>query len=44
MSDKYELVKKYYRSKLWTKEQVHNAVLKGWITESEYYDIVGIAQ
>ena len=41
MGDKYELVKKYYRSKLWNENQVRNAVLKGWITETEYYEITG---
>lgn len=43
MSKKYELVKKYYDSGFWTTEMVHNAVVKGWITEEEYNEIVGDA-
>ncbi len=41
MSKKFEIVKKYYDSGFWTKEMVHNAVTKGWITEEEYHLIVG---
>lgn len=40
MSKKFEIVKKYYDSGFWTKSMVHNAVLKGWITEKEYKKIV----
>lgn len=41
MSKKFNLVKKYYDEGFWTKEMVHNAVIKGWITEEEYYEIAG---
>lgn len=34
---KYEKVKYYYDHKLWSKKQVRNAVIKGWITESDYW-------
>jgi hypothetical protein len=40
-SKKYKLVKKYYDEGYWTKEMVYNAVVKGWITEQEYHEIVG---
>jgi hypothetical protein len=35
MSKKFELVKRYYDRKLWTKEQVEAAVKYGWITDTE---------
>nr|DAF27249.1 MAG TPA: hypothetical protein [Caudoviricetes sp.] len=41
MSRKFEKVKYYYEKRLWTKEQVANAVKKGWITADEYRDITG---
>ena len=41
MSKKYQKVKEYYDKGFWTKQQVHNAVVKGWITEEEYEEIVG---
>lgn len=41
MSRKFEKVKYYYKKRLWTKEQVANAVKKGWITADEYRDITG---
>lgn len=41
MSDKYEIVKTYYRNKLWTEKQVRNAVTKKWITEDEFFEITG---
>jgi len=40
MSKNFEKVKRYYDEGKWTKEQVWNAVGK-WITEEEYYLIVG---
>lgn len=43
MSRKFEKVKYYYEKRLWTKEQVANAVKKNWITEAEYEEIVGIS-
>ena len=39
-SPKYEKVKKYYDDGLWNKTKVKNAVVKGWITEAEYAEIV----
>lgn len=41
MSKKYLKVKEYYDKGYWTKKQVHDAVIKGWITEEEYEEIVG---
>lgn len=41
MSAKFETVKKYYKNKLWTEDQVRNAVVKGWITEEEFEEITG---
>lgn len=41
MSPKYNKVKTYYDKGLWNKEMVRNAVVKQWITESEYEEIVG---
>lgn len=41
MSRKFEKVRNYYEKNLWTKEQVANAVKKGWITADEYRDITG---
>lgn len=43
MSRKFEKVKCYYDKRLWTKEQVANAVKKNWITQEEYEEIVGIS-
>lgn len=42
MSRKFEKVKGYYEKNLWTKEQVANAVKKGWITGEEFFEITGI--
>ncbi len=41
MSPKFEKVKYYYDSGLWTVEQVGNAVVKGWITQEEFKIITG---
>lgn len=41
MSDKFEKVKTYYKRKLWTIDQVRNAVDKGWITSNEFTEITG---
>ena len=38
---KFDKVKDYYDSGLWDIVRVGNAVKKGWITESEYKEIVG---
>jgi uncharacterized XkdX family phage protein len=40
-SPKFDKVKKYYDNGLWSKTKVHNAVVKNWITEEEYEEIVG---
>ena len=40
-SKNFEKVKSYYDSGRWTKEMVYNAVIKGWITEEEYAEIIG---
>lgn len=40
-SPKFEKVKKYYDSSLWTRDMVRNAVIKGWITVAEFEEIVG---
>lgn len=41
MSKKFLKVKKYYDEGLWSKRQVHDAVVKGWITAEEYEIITG---
>lgn len=41
MSPKFEKVKSYYDSGLWSKTRVRNAVVKGWITPEEYLLITG---
>ena len=41
MSSKYEKVLKYYRTGVWHIAQVRNAVVKGWITEEEFFMITG---
>lgn len=40
-SPKFELVKGYYDSGLWSKKAVRNAVVKGRITAAEYEEITG---
>lgn len=40
-SPKYDKVKGYYDGGLWNKSQVRNAVLKNWITRSEFTEITG---
>ena len=41
MSKMYEKIKEYYNTGLWSKERVRNMVIKGVITEEEFYDITG---
>lgn len=41
-SKNYEKIKMFYDKGLWSKEQVHQAVEKGLITEEEYIEIVGV--
>lgn len=40
-SPKYIKVKNYYDKGLWNQEMVYNAVVKGWITPEEYFEIIG---
>lgn len=40
-SEKFELVKRYYKTGLWTEQQTRNAVDKGWITAEEFEEITG---
>ena len=39
-SKNYFKVKDYFDKGYWTEEMVKNSVLKNWITESEYREIV----
>ena len=41
MSKMYEKIKEYYDSGLWSEERVRNMVVKGVITEEEFYEITG---
>ena len=41
MSKMYEKIKEYYNAGLWSEERVRNMVVKGVITEEEFYDITG---
>lgn len=41
MSKKFAKVKRYYDEGLWSKRQVHDAVVKGWIIAKEYEIITG---
>lgn len=38
---KYDKVKGYYEAGLWDVKRVKNAVLKKWITETEFTEITG---
>lgn len=40
MSAKYTKVKDYYDKGLWNAQMVRNAVIKGWITQSECDEIL----
>ena len=40
-SKKFDLVKSYYDSGLWSIKKVRNAVVKGWITAEEFTEITG---
>lgn len=47
-SNKFETVKKFYNTfvngeRMWNETRVKNAVVKGWISESEYEEITGDA-
>lgn len=39
-SEKFEKVKFYYETGRWNEKKVHDAVIKGWITNEEYVEIV----
>jgi len=41
MSKYYNLVKKNYDNGFWSVDKVRDAVVKGWITLEEFYDITG---
>ena len=41
MSKMYDKIKSYYDSGLWSEVRVRNMVIKGYITEEEYKDIIG---
>lgn len=41
MSRKFEIVRSYYINGLWSEKKVQNAVLRGWITQTEYRIITG---
>lgn len=41
-SEKFEKVKFYYEIGRWSAEKVHDAVIKRWITQEEYDEIVGV--
>lgn len=40
-SDKYDMVRRFYKTKMWNETQVRNAVAKGWITAAEFKEITG---
>lgn len=40
-SKNYEKVKHYYDTGRWSYIKVKNAVVKGWITEAEFFEITG---
>lgn len=39
----FDVIKRNYDRKLWSKQMVKNAVIKGVITEAEYEEITGEA-
>ena len=41
MSKIYDKIKSYYDSGLWSEVRVRNMVVKGIITEEEFYEIIG---
>lgn len=40
-SPKYWEIRDFYDHGRWSKDRVHKAVEKNWITASEYYEITG---
>lgn len=43
MSRKFKKVKEFFDDGFWTVEMVRNSVIKGWITEEEFFEITGEA-
>ena len=41
MSKYYNIVKRNYDNGYWSIDKVRDAVVKGWITPEEFYDITG---
>lgn len=41
-SKNFEKIKKYYDEGFWNEARVRNAVVKGYITEIEFQEIVGV--
>lgn len=41
MSAKYKIVRDYYKNGLWNERRVRDAVIKGWITPTEFREITG---
>lgn len=42
MSKYFQLVKKNYDNGFWSESRVRDAVVKHWITEEEFKEIVGV--
>lgn len=40
-SEHFYQVKEYYDTDKWSIDRVRNAVIKGWITEVEFFEITG---
>ena len=40
----FEKIKKWYKQGLWTEAMVHNAVVKGVITEEQLAEILGVKE
>lgn len=38
---RYEIVKIYYQTGLWSEKKVRDAVVKGWITTAQFREITG---
>ena len=41
MSKKFKQIQYWYKTGMWSKEKVHDAVEKEWITQLEYKEITG---
>ena len=41
-SEKYNIVKQYFKMMFWDETRVRNAVVKGWITADEFKEITGM--